>query len=87
MHDGRRIVTGSKDQTVRIWDLIGLECQRTLKGHTDAIWDVAVATDDSFVVSASKDDMLKVTISPPPPVTHTHTHISLPMFAFDFLHL
>lgn len=32
----------------------------TFVGHTDAIWTLAVSRDDSFVVSASKDDMLKV---------------------------
>ena len=60
MHDGRRIVSGSKDQTLRVWDLVSLECQLILKGHTDTIWSLAVARDDSFIVSASKDDMLKV---------------------------
>lgn len=60
MNDGRRIVSGSKDQSLKIWDLITLQCCVTLKGHTDLIWRVAVASDDGFVVSASKDDMLKV---------------------------
>ena len=60
MNDGRRIVSGSKDQSLKIWDLVTLQCCVTLKGHTDLIWRVAVASDDSFAVSASKDDMLKV---------------------------
>lgn len=60
MNDGRRIVSGSKDQSLKIWDLITLQRCVTLKGHTDLIWRVAVASDDGFVVSASKDDMLKV---------------------------
>ena len=60
MSDGRRIVSGSKDQSLKVWDLVTLQCCLTLKGHTDLIWRVAVAFDDSFIVSASKDDMLKV---------------------------
>ena len=60
MNDGRRIVSGSKDQSLKIWDLVTLQCCVTLKGHTDLIWRLAVASDDSFIVSASKDDMLKV---------------------------
>lgn len=60
LNDGRRIVSGSKDQSLKIWDLISLQCCVTLKGHTDLIWRVAVASNDSFIVSASKDDMLKV---------------------------
>ena len=61
-NDGRRIVSGSKDQSLKIWDLISLQCCVTLKGHTDLIWRVAVASDDGFIVSASKDDMLKVSL-------------------------
>ena len=53
-------MSGSKDQSLKIWDLVTLQCCVTLKGHTDLIWRVAVASDDGFVVSASKDDMLKV---------------------------
>lgn len=60
MNDGRRIVSGSKDQSLKIWDLVTLQCCVTLKGHTDLIWRLAVASDDSFIASASKDDMLKV---------------------------
>lgn len=60
MNDGRRIVSGSKDQSLKIWDLVTLQCCVTLKGHTDLIWQLAVASNDSFIVSASKDDMLKV---------------------------
>lgn len=60
MNDGRRIVSGSKDQSLKIWDLVTLQCCVTLKGHTDLIWRLAVASDDRFIVSASKDDMLKV---------------------------
>ena len=60
MNDGRRIVSGSKDQSLKIWDLISLQCRVTLKGHTDLVWRVAVASNDGFIVSASKDDMLKV---------------------------
>lgn len=60
MNDGHRIVSGSKDQSLKIWDLVTLQCCLTLKGHTDLIWRLAVASDDSFIVSASKDDMLKV---------------------------
>lgn len=60
MNDGRRIVSGSKDQSLKIWDLVTLQCCVTLKGHTDLIWRVAAASDNSFIVSASKDDMLKV---------------------------
>lgn len=60
MKDGRRIVSGSKDESLKIWDLVTLQCCVTLKGHSNAIWRVAVASDDSFIVSASKDDTLKV---------------------------
>ena len=75
-------MSGSKDQSLKIWDLISLQCCVTLKGHTDLIWRVAVASDDGFIVSASKDDMLKV--------SHFYNFFSifpLSIFFFSIRHL
>jgi WD40 repeat protein len=33
--DGRRIVSGSDDNTLRVWDVDTGECVRELKGHDD----------------------------------------------------
>jgi WD40 repeat protein len=33
MSDGRRVVSGSDDNTLRVWDVDTGECVRALKGH------------------------------------------------------
>ena len=34
--DGRRVVSGSKDNTLKVWDVATGECVATLKGHSGA---------------------------------------------------
>jgi WD40 repeat protein len=58
--DGRA-VSGSSDETLRVWDLASGQCTRTLKGHTGWVWAVAVAvTADGRAVSGSSDETLRV---------------------------
>ncbi len=58
--DGRQVVSGSQDKTLKVWDLeIGSEL-RTLSGHSGAVWAVAVTPDGRQVVSGSGDKTLKV---------------------------
>jgi WD40 repeat protein len=35
MPDGRRVVSGSYDKTLRVWDVDTGECVRELKGHSE----------------------------------------------------
>ena len=84
MNNGRRIVSGSKDQSLKIWDLVTLQCCVTLKGHTDLIWRLAVASDDSFIVSASKDDMLKVSLLKFSCYLYAHIQHTYSLVAVDF---
>ena len=51
--DGRRIVSGSDDSTVAVWDLeTGTQIHR-LTGHQDAVSSVAVSPDGRRIVSGS----------------------------------
>ena len=53
--DGRRIVSGSEDQTVMIWNLeSGTEIGR-LSGHRGWVNSVAVSPDSRHIVSVSED--------------------------------
>lgn len=56
---GRWAVSGSRDSTLKGWDLeTGRELQ-TLRGHSDNVFDVAVSADGQRAVSASDDQTLK----------------------------
>ena len=56
--DGR-VVSGSKDSTLRVWNAVTGECERTLEGHTGEVTSVVELADGS-VVSGSRDKSLRV---------------------------
>ena len=57
--DGKTIISGSDDRTIRIWDLNSQKLLRTLKGHTDWVYDIAISA-DSQIVSGSRDKTIKL---------------------------
>ena len=74
--DGRRVVSGSGDNTLKVWDVATGKCVATLEGHSAKVRcgvrcafvmiclrhrsSVAVFPDGRRVVSASGDNTLKV---------------------------
>eukprot|EP01048_Picozoa_sp_COSAG05_P019263 COSAG05_NODE_2972_length_2450_cov_68.754573_1_plen_651_part_10 len=54
--DGTKVVSGSGDQTVRIWDAVTGECEQTLEGHSDYVLSASFSPDGTKVVSCSGDD-------------------------------
>ena len=59
--DGRRIVSGSADKTLRLWDAgIGQLIGIPLTGHTDAVNSVAFSPDGRRIVSGSADETLRL---------------------------
>ena len=54
-----RIVSGSRDKTLRVWDVNHGLCLQTLRGHTGWVNCVGVLP-DGRVVSGSRDKTLKV---------------------------
>jgi WD40 repeat protein len=58
--NGRWIISGSHDYTLRVWELeTGAEVHN-LQGHKGKVWSVAVTPDGRRAVSASFDHTLKV---------------------------
>jgi WD40 repeat protein/serine/threonine protein kinase len=58
--DGRFALSGSKDKTVKLWDLATGSCIRTFKGHADVVNSVSFSMDGRFALSGSKDKTVKL---------------------------
>ncbi|KIK24665.1 hypothetical protein PISMIDRAFT_645323 [Pisolithus microcarpus 441] len=63
--DGKRIVSGSSDKTVRIWDAergvqIGVQIGGPLEGHTDWVISVGFSSDGKRIVSGSLDKTIRI---------------------------
>ena len=59
--DGRHIVSGSSDKTVRVWDAqTGQSVMDPLKGHDHSVTSVAFSPDGRHIVSGSHDDTVRV---------------------------
>jgi WD40 repeat protein len=52
-------VSGSADQSIKVWDMLLGSCVLTLTGHTFSVWSVIVLP-DGRVVSGSHDNSIKV---------------------------
>jgi len=58
--DGRYAVSGSRDSTLRVWDIETGQCLRTLEGRTSIVETVCLTPDGRYAVSGSFDKTLRV---------------------------
>nr|WP_198525340.1 WD40 repeat domain-containing protein [Oscillatoria sp. PCC 10802] len=58
--DGSRAISGSRDGTVKVWNLDSGEELLTLEGHSAPVYAVAVTPDGSRAISGSRDGTVKV---------------------------
>lgn len=58
--DAKLLVSGSRDQTIKIWQLETGELIRTLKGHTDEVCTITLSPDEQIIASGSADKTIKL---------------------------
>ena len=58
--DGKQVVSGSRDKTVRLWDAATGATLQTLEGHTHYVTSVAFSPDGKQVVSGSIDQTVRL---------------------------
>jgi WD40 repeat protein len=58
--DGKRIVSGSFGNTLKVWDAQTGQETLTLLGHSDWVFSVSFSPDGKRIVSGSEDNTLKV---------------------------
>ncbi|GAB2510450.1 hypothetical protein GCM10027167_10600 [Nocardia heshunensis] len=60
--DGKHIVSGSSDKTVKVWELANGHLQRTIEAHDREVSAIAVSADGQRIVSGGFDDTTRVWI-------------------------
>ena len=58
--DSKYIVSGSSDNTIRVWDVLEKRQKLGLEGHKGGINSVAVSTDNKIIVSGSDDKSVRI---------------------------
>ena len=58
--DGRLVLMGSDDNTLKLWEVATGRCVRTLEGHTNRVTSVSISGDGRLALSGSGDKTLKL---------------------------
>ncbi len=58
--DGKTLVSGSFDKTVRVWDVERGLCERVLEGHTGEVTSIQYSPDGKTVLSGSGDNTVRI---------------------------
>lgn len=58
--DGKYVLTGGRDRTVRLWDFPSRRLIRLWQGHSQAVTAVAISPDSRWAASGSEDGMIRL---------------------------
>ena len=58
--DGKTLISGSADNTIRIWDMTSGQTLRTLAGHTSFVNALTLTPDGKTLISGSADRTIKI---------------------------
>jgi WD40 repeat protein len=58
--NGERLVTGSEDGSLKVWDMTRLESQTAVSGHEEWVRGIAVTPDGREAISAGRDGAVRI---------------------------
>jgi WD40 repeat protein len=58
--DGKLVVSGSDDNTVRLWDAATGAARQTLQGHSESVRSVTFSPNGKLMVSGSDDNIVRL---------------------------
>ena len=58
--DGKHLITGSDDNTARLWSLEDGTMVREFKGHTSYVWSVCATLDGKHLITGSEDNTARL---------------------------
>ena len=58
--DGRYVLSGSEDHTMKLWEVATGRYLRTFEGHTDRVSSICITTDGQYALSGSHDNSQKI---------------------------
>ncbi|MFM5987737.1 MAG: WD40 repeat domain-containing protein [Sphaerospermopsis kisseleviana] len=58
--NGKYLISGSQDKTVRVWNLVTGELMHTLKSHREGVYAVTLSPDEQIIASGSADKTIKL---------------------------
>ncbi len=57
---GKSFISGSRDNTIKLWDMDTGECLSTFRGHSSVVYSVAFNPDGKSFISGSGDETIKL---------------------------
>jgi WD40 repeat protein len=58
--DGKLLVSGSRDHTIKLWDAQGGTEMATLEGHTREMYTIALTPNGKFLISGGEDRTIRL---------------------------